>query len=70
MEPEKAPLVVLQRREHYTLPVAINELTGVFNTNLRLAYAAAVLALVPIIGAFLAVQRWFRPQLFAGAVKG
>ena len=64
------PLVVLQSRHNYTLPVAINELTGVFNTNLRLAYAAAVLALVPILGAFLAVQRWFRPQLFAGAVKG
>lgn len=64
------PLVVLQSRENYTLPVAINELTGVFNTNLRLAYAAAVLALVPIIAAFVSVQRWFRPQLFAGAVKG
>jgi len=64
------PLVVLQNSRNYTLPVAINELTGAFNTNLRLAYAAAVLALVPIIAAFLAVQRWFRPQLFAGAVKG
>ncbi len=64
------PLVVLQSRQVYTLPVAINELTGVFNTNLRLAYAAAVLALVPILVAYLAVQRWFRPQLFAGAVKG
>lgn len=64
------PLVVLQSRENYTLPVAVNELTGVFSTNLRLAYAAAVLAMVPIIAVFLAVQRWFRPQLFAGAVKG
>lgn len=64
------PLVVLQSRDRFTLPVAINEMTGQFSTNLRLAYAAAVLALVPIIGVFVAVQRWFRPQLFAGAVKG
>lgn len=64
------PLVILQSKHNYTLPVAINELTGVFSTNLRLAYAAAVLALVPIIAVFLLVQRWFRPQLFAGAVKG
>jgi putative chitobiose transport system permease protein len=64
------PVIVLQSQHNYTLPVAVNELMGAFSTNLRLAYAGAVLALVPIIIAFLASQRFFKPQIFAGAVKG
>jgi ABC-type glycerol-3-phosphate transport system permease component len=43
---------------------------GVFATNPRVAYAASVLAIVPIIVFFLAVQRWLKPELFGGAVKG
>ncbi len=64
------PLVVLQSRERYTLPVAVNELLGEFATNLRLAYAGSVLALLPIIVVFIISQRFLRPQMFAGAVKG
>jgi len=64
------PLVVLQSRENYTLPVAVNELLGQFATNIRLAYAGSVLALLPVIGFFLLAQRFLKPQLFAGAVKG
>jgi putative chitobiose transport system permease protein len=64
------PLLVLTSREHYTLPVAVNELLGMFSTNQRYAYAGSVLALIPIIAAFLLAQRWFRPGAFSGAVKG
>ncbi len=63
-------LVILQSPERYTLPVAINSLLGTFATNPRVAYAASVLALVPIIVLFLSVQRFMRPQIFGGAVKG
>lgn len=64
------PLVILQSPEQYTLPVAINSLLGTFATNPRVAYAAAVLALVPIVVVFLAAQRLMRPEMFAGSVKG
>lgn len=64
------PLVVLQSREAFTLPVAVNQLLGEFATNVRTAYAGAVLALVPIVVAFLVSQRFFKPQMFAGGVKG
>ena len=64
------PLLVLQKERNYTLPVAVNQLMGVFNTNMRYAYAGSVLALVPIVVVFVLSQRWFKPQMLAGAVKG
>jgi putative chitobiose transport system permease protein len=63
------PLVILQSDDKLTLPVAINRLMGLFATNPRVAYAASVLALVPIVAFFFAIQRFLTPQLFAGAVK-
>lgn len=64
------PLIVLQSSGNFTLPVAVNTLLGQFADNPRLPYAAAVLTLIPIILAFIASQRWFKAQLFAGSVKG
>jgi putative chitobiose transport system permease protein len=56
-------------RRRFTLPVAINRLMGLFATNPRVAYAASVMALAPIVLFFFAIQRFLTPQLFAGAVK-
>ncbi|MGP1273535.1 MAG: carbohydrate ABC transporter permease [Phycisphaerales bacterium] len=64
------PLVVLKSEENFTLPIKINELLGQYATNVRLAYAASVMALVPIVVFFIAAQRWLKPNMFAGAVKG
>lgn len=64
------PLVVLSREENFTLPVAVNQLMSVFSTNPRFGYAGSVMALVPIVVAFVVAQRWMRPQVLAGAVKG
>jgi putative chitobiose transport system permease protein len=64
------PLVILQSEEKFTLPVAINRMLGVFATNPRVAYAASVLAIVPVILLFISVQRWLKPELFGGSVKG
>lgn len=64
------PLIVLQEQHNYTLPVALNQLLGVFATNVRYAYAASVLALVPMILVYVAMQRWLQRGLLAGAVKG
>lgn len=64
------PLIVLQSQENFTLPVAVTSLMGQFSTNLRAAYAGAVLALVPIIIIFILLQRFLKPEMFGGAVKG
>lgn len=64
------PLIVLSDSGKYTLPVAINELLGAFATNVRGAYAASVLALIPIVVFFLLSQRLLKPDLFGGSVKG
>jgi len=64
------PLIVLQSQENTTLPVAVNTLLGQFSTNLRAAYAGAVLALIPIVVVFIVCQKYLKTELFAGAVKG
>lgn len=65
------PLIVLQDKGKMTLPVAMSSLmSGAFVTNVRLAYAASVLALVPVIVVFLLAQRYLKPDAFGGAVKG
>lgn len=64
------PLVVLQSKEQFTLPVAVNNLLGEFATNIRAGYAASVLALIPILIAFIIAQRFLKPEMFGGAVKG
>ncbi len=64
------PLIVLEARDHQTLPVAVNALLGQFSTNLRAAYAAAVLTLLPVLIVLVICQRFLRTEMFAGAVKG
>lgn len=64
------PLVVLNSRENYTLPVALSGLMGQFATNMRAAFAGSVIALAPIILLFLIIQKFFKPEIFAGGVKG
>ncbi len=64
------PLIVLQSQANYTLPVALNQLLGVFATNVRFAYAGSVIAMVPILLFYLLAQKWLVRGLLAGAVKG
>lgn len=64
------PLIVLQERGNFTLPVAVNNLMGQFSTNVRTAYAGAMLALLPIIAVFILIQGFLKGELFAGSVKG
>jgi putative chitobiose transport system permease protein len=64
------PLIVLQDQSNYTLPVALNQLLGLFAANIRYAYAGSVLALIPMVLMYIAMQRWLQRGLLAGAVKG
>ncbi|MEM6854728.1 MAG: carbohydrate ABC transporter permease [Planctomycetota bacterium] len=64
------PLIVLQEAENFTLPVALNQLMGVFASNQRYAYAGAVLAVLPVVVFYVVAQRALRGGMLAGAVKG
>lgn len=64
------PLIVLQDTQNYTLPVAISQLLGMFATNVRYAYAASVLAMIPVLIVFVISRRYFERGMLGGAVKG
>ena len=64
------PLVILQDREVYTLPVALSYLTGAFSANFRYVAAGAVLAVAPVLAVYWFMQRYFIEGLMAGSVKG
>jgi putative chitobiose transport system permease protein len=64
------PLIVLQDKANYTLPVALNGLSGMFASNIRYAYAGAVLALIPVVIFYIFMQKWLQRGIMAGAVKG
>jgi putative chitobiose transport system permease protein len=53
------PLVVLRDQELYTLPVGLNALLSGFSSDYRLLAAGAVIATIPVILLFLALQRFF-----------
>jgi multiple sugar transport system permease protein len=64
------PLIVLQKSEHYTLPVGVASLQGEFRTDFGLIFAGAALAALPMIVFFLIFQRYFIEGVRMGAVKG
>jgi putative chitobiose transport system permease protein len=64
------PLIVLQDEANMTLPVAISRLLSVHASEIRWAYAASVIALVPMVLVYLVMQRWLTRGILAGAVKG
>lgn len=64
------PLIVLSSEDHYTLTVGLNRLRGTFYDDPRLIAAGTVIALVPIIALFVALQRYFFRGLESGGIKG
>lgn len=63
------PLLMLRSRELFTLPVGLNALRGLFASDFRSIAAGAIMAVVPILIFFIALQRYFIRGL-GGAVKG
>ncbi len=64
------PLIMLQRRELRTIPLAISFLFDQFNSKWDLAMAAIMLAIVPALIIFLIFQKYIVKGVAAGAVKG
>nr|WP_228447715.1 carbohydrate ABC transporter permease [Streptomyces paludis] len=64
------PLIVLSSEDNYTLTVGLNRLRGTFYDDPRLIAAGTVIALIPIIAFFAALQRYFFRGLESGGLKG
>ena len=64
------PSIVLTKDSMYTLPVGINNLQGLFSSNWRFIAAGSILATIPIVIFFLAMQKYFISGENEGAVMG
>jgi len=64
------PLVVLNDKDLYTLPLGLALLRSEFQVNYGITSAAAFLSVVPLVIVFIFLQRYFLEGLTVGAVKG
>jgi multiple sugar transport system permease protein len=63
-------LVLLDSQERFTMPLGLFSFQSAYETDWQLLAAASFIALVPVIAAFIFLQRFFVAGLTAGAVKG
>jgi multiple sugar transport system permease protein len=63
-------IVTLNDRELYTLPIAVRSLQRAQATEWGLVFAAALIALIPVLCLFVALQKQFISGAFVGATKG
>lgn len=64
------PLLFLQDRSMRTIPVALFAFQGQYNTDWSMLFSALVLAMLPMLLVFLALQRHFISGITAGSIKG
>ena len=64
------PLVVLTDGNMYTLPVALANLVGEHVQDTELMMAGAVLTVLPVVVAFVALQRFYIAGVMSGSLKG
>jgi multiple sugar transport system permease protein len=64
------PLIVLSDQSHYTLPVALANLSGEHVQDTELMMAGSVLTVIPVMLVFLFLQRYYIQGVMAGSVKG
>ena len=64
------PLIIASSEKMYTLPVAIANLGGQYQTDYGLQMAGAVVVIVPIIIVFLFAQKYFIKGITLSGLKG
>ncbi len=64
------PQIILHNRERFTLPIALNQMVGLYYQEYGVLMAGTLLAVVPPMVLFLLLQKEFISGLTAGAVKG
>jgi raffinose/stachyose/melibiose transport system permease protein len=63
-------LVILQRQDMWTVPLALQNFKGQFGANYTELNAAIFMSIIPVIVVYLLLQRYFVSGLTTGAVKG
>jgi multiple sugar transport system permease protein len=64
------PLIVLSSPDNYTLTVGIQYLSGTFTSDQRVIAAGTMIAVLPLLALFFALQKFFFRGVGEGAVKG
>jgi multiple sugar transport system permease protein len=64
------PLIVLSDESRWTLPVALANLSGEHVQDTELMMAGAVVTVLPVLGVFLVLQRYYVEGIMLGSVKG
>ena len=64
------PLIVLDNKELYTLPLGVANLAGTFSLDWRLIAAGSLISVAPVLVFFLFMQRYIVPSEAASGVKG
>ena len=64
------PLIVLSDSSHYTLPVALANLSGEHVQDTELMMAGSVLTVIPVMLVFVFLQRYYIQGVMAGSVNG
>ena len=64
------PQIVLHTSERFTLPIALNQMVGLYSQEYGSLMAGTLLSILPVIVLFLLLQKEFLAGLTAGAVKG
>jgi multiple sugar transport system permease protein len=63
------PLIVLSDERKYTLPVALAGLSGEHVQDTELMMAGSVVTVLPVLIAFIAMQRYYIEGIMMGSVK-
>ena len=63
-------LIIAQKDSVRTIPLTQYFFFGEYNIELNMAFAAFVLAMIPIIILYLIMQKYIISGVMAGAVKG
>jgi len=64
------PLLYLQDKAYRTIPLQQYFFFGQYSSELNLAFAYAVMGMIPIIAFFLLMQKYIIKGIAAGAIKG
>src|SRR2546423_5793404 len=64
------PLIVLSDEAHYTLPVALANLSGEHVQDTELMMAGSVLTVIPVLAGFFFFQRYYLHGVIAGGGEG
>jgi len=64
------PQIVLHTQERATLPIALNQMVGIYSQKYGVMMAGTFLSILPVVILFFILQKEFISGLTAGAVKG